>query len=354
MKTTEIKSRIRLMYNYSCRILPMIGKNGDSVSMSYKAAGIETKFTDISTVKIRSKMNMQCGSLFAMYPNADPDRTMSFAMSMQAISDYLDNFCRLTMSNNEADIRRRHLIMLEAVDPDRAGCSCSPDASHKGGGDYLRNLVDTCRQSAKTLPSYDLITGKMKKYVQLYTDLQVYKNFPEKIREEYLKTWSDYYIRRYPGISCWEFSTAACSTMGINAMYASAHDPELSPQDVNAVDDAYFPWICGLHKLLEAYIEARQDMQTGRLNFTHLYRNLKQCEERIVFFAEKAVENCKGLKYSDFHLNVVKGLLALYLSDPRAFFGMSRLASRNILAKGPPQTELYWQLCKFLRHVAIL
>lgn len=307
----------------------------------------------LSSIRLK-RFHSQGGCIFALYPKTDLHAAIKFIVSLQTISDYLDNLCDRTDVADEHAFRQLHLSMLDAVDPER---DMSPYFRFYPYGDdsgYLNKLVEKCRCHVRNLPSYNLVIDTVKKYVHLYSDLQSYKHLNKKVRENCLKTWAGYYKKQYPDISCWEFSAAAGSTLGIFVMYASAHDPDLTTGDVKALDAVYFPWICGLHILLDYYIDAHEDLRTGDLNFTFYYKNLKQCEGRLTFFMERAYEQCSSLPYPEFHRTIIRGLLAMYLSDPKASLGMNRLASRNILKNSKPQTVFYYKLCKFLRFAGIL
>jgi tetraprenyl-beta-curcumene synthase len=300
------------------------------------------------------RFHAQGGSIFALYPGVDMQKAVRFITALQTISDYLDNLCDRAGVRDEAAFRQLHLAMLDAVDTKRGFCDYYKFYPFKNDADYLSTLVEECRQQLKDLPSYGLAIDTIKKYVRLYSDLQTYKHLPEEIREEYLRTWADYYLKQYPGISCWEFAAAAGSTLGIFVLFAASFDPALKADEVAALDRVYFPWINGLHILLDYYIDSREDLQTGDLNFTYYYSNLKHCEERLHYFIYQSMEQCKTLKYPGFHTTIVKGLLAMYLSDPKADFGMNKLTTRSLLYKSQSNALNYYKICKLLRMTGIL
>ncbi|MGI6776644.1 MAG: DUF2600 family protein [Acetivibrionales bacterium] len=105
---------------------------------------------------------------------------------------------------------------------------------------------------------------------------------------------------------------------------------------------------------MDYYIDAVEDMQMGDLNFTYYYDNLKHCESRLLSFIENSLQACHTLEYPEFHTTVVKGLLAMYLSDPKAFLGLNKLATRNILRGSSSKTAFYHNLCKILRFSGII
>ena len=307
----------------------------------------------ISSINLK-KFHSQGGSAFALYPGADVSGTVRFIVSFQTISDYLDNLCDRSGIQDEKAFRQLHLSMLDAVDPQRAICDYYLYYPYKDDNNYLRQLVEECRLQISTLPGYSHVADRIKQYVRLYSDLQSLKHLPQNTREKKLLKWAEKYIGKYPAISPWEFSAACGSTLGIFAMFAAAHRHDLSPGEVKQMDSVYFPWICGLHILLDYYIDAYEDMQTGDLNFTYFYKNLKFCEERLSYFLKESLRRCLDLRYPDFHITILKGLLAMYLSDPKASLGLNRLTSRNILKASGRETIRYYNICRFLRLAGIL
>jgi len=345
---------ITLVLKYIKKIFPQvdteltywskIAKNGkDSVLVEQALASIDSK-----------KFHAQGGSIYALYPKVDVSRMVKFIVAFQTISDYLDNLCDRTGVQDESAFRQLHLSLLDAVDPLRGLSNYYYYYPFKHDGGYLKQLVNECRKQIEGLPSYNLVIEYIKKYIHLYIDLQSYKHLSLKVRENCLKVWAGYYTDRYPDLSWWEFAAASGSTLGVFVMLACAFDESLTPENITALDQAYFPWICGLHILLDYYIDSQEDVQMGDLNFTNYYKNLKECEERLTFFSEKAFNACRNLQYEEFHLTVVKGLLAMYLSDPKAYSNMNRFVSKSLIKNGGGETALYYHMCKMLRAVKTL
>lgn len=345
---------INLIHKYILKVFPEVKKELHLWAGIWKNSKEET-LSRLAMDSISDKsFHALGGSVYALYPGADFTKSIEFIVSLQTISDYLDNLCDRAGVENESAFRQLHLSMLDAVDPERDTRDYYKFYPYKNDHGYLKKLVEKCRTHIKGIPSYGLVINYMKKYIHLYSDLQTYKHLSEKNREGYLKTWADYYINQYPGISWWEFSAASGSTLGIFVMFAAAFNYSLTVEQVKALDSAYFPWICGLHILLDYYIDAQEDMQMGDLNFTYYYNNLKHCEERLGFFVEKSLIECRKLKYPEFHITVLKGLLAMYLSDPKASMGLNRISTRSILDHSIPEATLYHRLCGFLRFVGVI
>lgn len=347
-------SGTRLIAKYVYKVFPEVNK--ELFGWTGIAKGIVDEMLRAQALASISNKKFHCqgGSIYALYPKVNMSDTIKFNVSLQTISDYLDNLCDRAGVCDEASFRQLHLSMTDAVDIEQDIHDYYKFYPFKDDNKYLLKLVVECRSLISKLPSYRLVKNVIKKYIELYTDLQSLKHLSTDIREIRLTNWTNGYLSRFNDISSWEFCAAAGSTLGIFVLYAAASDPDLTTEEVRTIESAYFPWICGLHILLDYYIDLDEDLQNNDLNFTYYYGNLKSCEERLSYFIQQAFKSCSRLRYAKFHTTVVKGLLAMYLSDQKAFLGLNRLASKNLTRVGGIKTSFYHNICRFLRFAGVL
>jgi tetraprenyl-beta-curcumene synthase len=194
----------------------------------------------------------------------------------------------------------------------------------------------------------------MKWLVSLYSELQVNKHVHPEDREKKLTRWAAPLAAQYPVISIWEFCAAAGSTLGEFLLFAAAKRPGLAASEADALLDAYFPWVCGLHILLDYFIDAEEDRQGGDFNFTGYYRDAGECAGRLSLFVGQTLLKCSTLRFALFHETVLRGLLAMYLSDRKARSGLNRRISRKLIRCGGGQAVLYWNLCRAMRALGKL
>lgn len=273
-------------------------------------------------------------------------------VALQTISDYLDNLGDRTESLDEQDFRALHQAMLDAVGmhPVYPGKGDyyrhHPDQQDSG---YLHALVAACRRETARLPYYAQVAPLVAVHIDRYCDLQVNKHLPWSEREERLIRWHETHPDRPEGLFWWEFAAACGSTLGVFALFAEALQPA-SQRRIEAISRAYFPWVCGLHILLDYLIDQAEDAQEGDLNFVKYYADADQVAERMAWFVERSVEAVRGLPNPGFHRTVVEGLLALYLSDAK----VEQLQLRPVVARlldacGPRARLLHW-VCKKWRQ----
>lgn len=345
---------LKLIVKFVGRVFPQVDRQMDRWVEACSECQDETLKTQALESITAKKFHAQGGSVYALYPGVDLSGATNFIVSLQTISDYLDNLCDRAGVYSENSFRQLHMALSDAVDPATEYSDYYLYYPFKQDNSYLRKLVEECRFQLRKLPSYSRVLPAMKKYVSLYSELQSLKHLEKGIREQRLVTWAKSYHEAYPEVSCWEFAAATGSTLGMFMLYAAACNPELTAEEIEAIESAYFPWINGLHILLDYYIDSQEDMEMGDLNFTYYYRNQKTCEERISLFIERAFQSCSLLRHSEFHTTIVKGLLAMYLSDPKAHSGLNTITSRNLLKKGASGTKTYYTVCRALRAVGKL
>ena len=315
------------------------------------------------------KFHCQGGAFGGLLNPAACSTLVSLIVSFQTISDYLDNLCdRVTWkiglpfkesdSYREKSFRRLHCSMLLSISP---GSENLPSKEfyryypfHEDEG-YLKLLVKNCQNNIALLPFYHKVKEKVLFLTRLYCDLQSLKHLSPKFRDKYLQNWFRVYKKNYPFLFWQEFAAAAGSTLGTFVLFALASRQNCSTAEAEKIFNCYFPWICGLHILLDYFIDQQEDRKEGDLNFIFYYQNPEQCHRRLIFFIEKAMENARKLDNPTFHCTVVKGLLALYLSDPKVKKQkLEKVAHTLLAAAGERDVFFMYHLCCFLRKLGAI
>lgn len=279
------------------------------------------------------RFHCQGGAVFSLLHPPAVHLTIPLIVSFQTISDYLDNLCDRLLPegawpesgrdmpdvSREQAFRCLHTAMLHAVNPDL------PQKIHyydlypfKNDGGYLEALVRRCQDCVRQLPSFPRVREQVMSLTQLYCDLQSLKHLSKEHRQSFLKKWFLSNKGHLGSTLLWnEFAAAAGSTLGVFALFALASRERVADQEINQVTQGYFPWICGLHILLDYMIDQEEDRVGGDLNFVACYPASTYGVERLKLFVDRALEQAGCLNNAAFHRTAVKGLLALYLSDPK-------------------------------------
>jgi tetraprenyl-beta-curcumene synthase len=311
------KDPIRLMYRVYRYVLPEVRSQlGRWRTKAEQIPDEELKRQAIASMTSK-QFHCEGGAVYAAANLAQRHVLIPLIVAFQTISDYLDNLCDRSTSLDAADFRRLHQSMLDAVDPSAPLTPYYEFRDEREDGEYLASLVRTCQSCIYMLPSYHLVAGEVRELVSLYCDLQVYKHIRRDLREPELLNWWEKHRSRYPGLQWNEFAAATGSTLGVFMLFLAAADRDLTPAAVDDIRGAYFPYVCGLHILLDYLIDQEEDRRGGDLNFCNYYDDDAATAERIEYIAENARRSIGQLSCPSYHRMIIEGLLALYLSDPK-------------------------------------
>ncbi len=263
-------------------------------------------------------------------------------VALQTISDYLDNLCDRSTSMDADGFRQLHLAMKHAVDPSAPLEDYYKYREQRDDGGYLHNLVRTCQSCICMLHSYDSVKEHVAELVALYSELQVHKHIRVEEREPALLGWWEQHREVYPELGWNEFAAATGSTLGMFLLFLGASRDGLTPGEGDALRRMYFPYVCGLHILLDYLIDREEDRIGGDLNFCEYYDNEKHTAERIGWIAQMARQRVSGSQEGHFHRMIVEGLLALYLSDPKVRRQPEVAGITSVLMRGSPWTRLFF------------
>ncbi|CAM3513672.1 tetraprenyl-beta-curcumene synthase family protein [Marinicrinis lubricantis] len=296
------------------------------------------------------EFHCQGGAVYAAANLKERHVLIPLIVAFQTISDYLDNLCDRSTSLKEEDFRRLHQSMLDAIHPKAQLHDYYEFREEKNDGGYLHNLVKTCQSCISMLPSYGVVYPYVKELVGLYCDLQVYKHIHKDLREPKLMAWWEQHRHLAPDLNWNEFAAATGSTLGMFMLFLASTHEHLSVEEALSIRNRYFPYICGLHILLDYFIDQEEDKAGGDLNFCNYYKDGEETAERIEYVVHKSYEACSRLKYSKFHRMIVEGLMALYLSDPKVSSQQEiKQITRKMMKRSPMIRLFFWANSVFIR-----
>ena len=307
-------------------------------------------------LSIRNKtFHCEGGSVYGMLAEDKCPEAIRFIVAYQTISDYLDNLCDRSTSSDPADFRALHEAMRHALTPGASSSNYYRCRAEQDDGGYLKSLVATCQEVVGALPGYDAIAPALHELAALYCDLQVHKHVLEEERVPRLQEWFELHRAGHPEMSWFEFAACCGSTLGIFCLVASAFDTGCSDELAERIKEAYFPWVQGLHILLDYFIDQEEDRRGGDLNFCFYYKSNDQTVERLKHFFEQADRSVSALPHSQFHRMINRGLLAIYLSDRKVKQQEAVHAmARRILHRSGWMTRFFYMngwLYRQIRHM---
>lgn len=301
------------------------------------------------------RFHCQGASVFAVWGGAVHKELLRAIVALQTISDYLDNLCDRAGIQEEEAFQQLHHAFRDALTPGAALKDYYKDYPYQQDGGYLTALVKACQQSLWALPSYAQVQEKVRWLADLYCHLQVTKHLPLDQREMRLVQWLDPLLQSLPEpLNWWELAAATGSTLGIFALMSLALRSRITGEEVEQLSGAYFPWIGGLHILLDYYIDRQEDREGQDLNFITYYNDEREARLRLQYFLQRSLDRAVALPDPVFHLTVIRGLLALYLSDAKVAAQKLTGPRRLLLLNGGFTSRYLFLLCSFLRRAGVI
>lgn len=257
------------------------------------------------------------GAIFSLLALENRDEAIRFIVAFQTISDYLDNLCDRSTSLDANDFRRLHEAIFHALNPEQKPINYYKYRNDQNDGGYLQRLVETCQSVIRNLPYRDKIEAFTYELASYYCDLQVHKHVKKEERVPRLLAWYKQHEEKLPNMSWFEFSACAGSTIGIFCLVSYALRNFCEGDLFSQVMKSYFPWVQGMHILLDYFIDQQEDREAGDLNFCFYYDNDDELIKRFVHFIQKAQQSVQQLPDASFHQMIQAGMLGIYLTDKK-------------------------------------
>ncbi len=263
------------------------------------------------------RFHCEGGAIYGLLAQEHWRDAIRFIVAYQTISDYLDNLCDRSTSLDPEDFRSLHGALLDALTPIATPENYYRLRLDQNDGSYLKNIVNTCQEILGSLPHYDSIAPTLHEFANYYCDLQVHKHVQVEDRVPRLKRWFSLHQKRLPEMHWHEFSACAGSTLGIFCLVSSAFHQELPEQFTHQMRTSYFPWMQGLHILLDYLIDQEEDRIHGDLNFCSYYQSNDEMMGRFQHFIQNTKRSVAQLPHAQFHQLMSQALLGVYLSNKK-------------------------------------
>lgn len=313
--------------------------------------------------------NMEGAAAFATFaPRAHRGAVVRAAVAFQSAYNYLDTLSEQPSPAPLANSRRLHEALLVALDClpayalQGAPCGVPPamggpregdqdapqpdyyehhhsDRRGRGDGGYLAALVDACRGALRELPSYSAVAPAARRSAERVVSFQAFNTGEAQGEGAAMERWGRAQTPPGTDLRWWETAASGGSSLGVHVMIAAAADPAIEPGQVDALENAYFPWIGALHSMLDHLIDAAEDARTGQRNLIDLYASPEQAAERMSLLAERALACARTLGPPHRHELIVAAMASFYLSAPEAHAPEAAPVTRAVLeAFGPLAT----------------
>nr|WP_181949544.1 tetraprenyl-beta-curcumene synthase family protein [Thalassobacillus devorans] len=317
-----------MMRNVYRHVFPQVHKELNGwISMAQKIPNEELRKQALASIEGKT-FHCEGGSIYSMLAGRRWKDAVKFIVAYQTISDYLDNLCDRSTSLDPQDFRMLHQSMTDALTPGNPVHDYYQYREERNDGGYLKSLVITCQKVLEGLPDYSIVHPYVNQLGDLYNDLQVHKHVVEEERIPRLQTWFSEQ-KTAKGLKWYEFSACTGSTLGIFCLVSYTLGGTMNERLAKTVAESYFPFLQGLHILLDYYIDQQEDEEEGDLNFCSYYESEREMRKRFVYFVEETKSRTKTLPDVHFHQMIQEGLVGMYLADRK----VSRLENAKVFVR---------------------
>ncbi|MHA6261333.1 tetraprenyl-beta-curcumene synthase family protein [Sporosarcina sp. CAU 1771] len=335
---------ISLMSQVYRRVIPIAHKELQYwKQLANKIPNTELREQALSSIENKT-FHCEGGSIMGLAALEQKDIAIQFIVAYQTISDYLDNLCDRSTSLDPADFSALHEAMEDALTIDAPIRAYYRNRDDREDGGYLVELIQTCQSALRKVPNYKTIKPYLLELCKYYCDLQIHKHVRKEEREDRLINWFTEHKTKLPTMGWHEFAACSGSTLGIFCFVSYALREDFEPKHADMIHDGYFPYIQGLHILLDYFIDQEEDREGGDLNFCFYYLDENELADRLIYFFREAITHIKELPDKKFHQLITKGLLGIYLSDRKVNKqqNVKRIAKRVIKKGGLVSAFFYW------------
>jgi tetraprenyl-beta-curcumene synthase len=201
----------------------------------------------------------------------------------------------------------------------------------RNDGGYLDALIDECRDAFAGLPSHLTAAPAAQAAAVRIVAFQSLNLSKSQGEHTGLEHWALAATPQGTGLQWWETAAAAGSSLGVHVLMAAAADPLLDSAEVSTLANAYFPWIGGLHSLLDNLIDKHEDEAAGHRSLIEYY-GPEQAAERMRWIAQQALRRAQELPHSRGQVAILAAMIGNYLATPEAHSPELKPVSDSVLA----------------------
>jgi tetraprenyl-beta-curcumene synthase len=318
---------------------------------------------------LAKRTNIEGAAAFAAFaPRARRAEVTRATGAFQAAYNLLDMLGEQPSPDPVVDGRRLHEALVYAVTPQGGSGPLGSGPGDEGAtapldwyehhperedGGYLQGLLDSCRSAVARLPSYEAVAPSVGAAAARIVAFQSLNLSESQGNHDALERWAREATPPGTGLQWWEIAAAAGSSLGVHVLIAAASEPRLDPGEVSALERAYFPWIGGLHSLLDNLIDKREDEAAGHRSLVEYY-GPQRAAQRMRWLAGEAMRVAQELPHGRRHIVILAAMIGNYLSTPEAHSPELEPVSESVLAMvGALErpTMLVFMLRRVLTHL---
>jgi tetraprenyl-beta-curcumene synthase len=293
--------------------------------------------------------NTHGAALFWVLPRARSPYLLRLLVTYQVMWDFLDCVSESGAGAGQANGLQLHQALVDALDPSRPFCDYYAFHSSRDDGDYLRSLVETCRQCCRKLPSFQTVRPVLLREAMRANVQAINHDLDPVGREAGLRKWV---AGEYPSnheVTWFELAGAAGAGLAIYALFVLASEPECTDTDVSRAYSAYFPWTSAVATMLDSFVDQVDDLANGDHCYVAYYQTPEQATEYIGRLIRRCLYETRTLRNSEGHTLIATCMVAMYLSKDSARTEAMREMTASLLGAGGQLTRFLLPILRLWR-----
>jgi len=269
-------------------------------------------------IALRKRGNIDGAALFAtLAPGAHRSSAVRALVAYQSAYNYLDALSERPSRDPVANASQLHQGLLSALDPDADDLDYYQHSPERRDGGYLTAMLDACRTSLRSLPSFAALAPAARAAAARIVDFQTLNLSESQGGHEALERWASTSGEGRDGLQWWETAAACGSSLPVHALIGAAAQPGLDASNARAIDRAYHPSATALHSLLDSLVDRREDQEAGRRCLLENYGSSVLASARLGSLARRAREDMTRLGDAHTHRVILTAMCSYYLSAPQ-------------------------------------
>jgi tetraprenyl-beta-curcumene synthase len=288
-------------------------------------------------------------AFFSILPGARDVTLLRLLVAYEIIWDFLDSVNESGATAGQVNGKQLHLALVDALDPQRPISEHYRHHPWHDDGDYLRALVEVCREAARELPAYERVRPLLVEEALRAQVLAINHDLDPACRDAGLRSWADRELPEAHEASWFELTGAASASLTVHALLALGADREYAEEDLTRARRAYFPWISAATTMLDSYVDQAEDAAHGDHSYVAHYQTPELAARRIRELIQRSLQEARALPRGERHVLIVSCMVAMYLSKDSAHTSSMRLTTGSLISSGGSLTRLLFPVLRLWR-----
>jgi tetraprenyl-beta-curcumene synthase len=296
----------------------------------------------------RKRGHIDGAALFWILPRRRNRRLLALLVAYEIIWDFLDNVNERGAASGLRNGRQLHRALSDGLDPSGRISEHYRYHPWRDDGGYLRALVELCRESCRSLPSYERIRDLVLQEATRSLVLAINHDPDPVRRDRSLQAWAQSELAARCDATWFELTGAASASLTVHALLALASEPGCRERAVAATHAVYGRWVSTVATMLDSYVDQAEDAASGDHSYIAHYRD-EAAVERVCALVRQAAQQAQALNDGARHAVLLASMVALYLSKDSARVPPLRSSTRALAAAGGTLTRLLLPILRLWR-----